>query len=79
MQEAAAEARAYERQVARAAAGKDLAALKAKGMQVNEVAPAEIARMRDALKPVSEKFAASYDPAFVRDFNAEMDRIRKQK
>jgi len=35
--------------------------------------------MRDALKPVSDKFAASYDPAFMRDFNAEMDRIRRQK
>jgi hypothetical protein len=48
-------------------------------MQVNELAPAELARMRDMLKPVSEKFAASYDPGFVRDFNAEMERIRRLK
>ena len=79
MQDAAIEARTYERQVARAAAGKDLETLKARGMQVNELAPGEIARMRDILKPVSEKFASSYDPAFVRDFNAEMERIRRQK
>ncbi|HUL91610.1 MAG TPA: TRAP transporter substrate-binding protein [Burkholderiales bacterium] len=79
MQEAAVEARVYERQVARAAASKDLEALKAKGMQVNELAPAEIARMRALLKPVSDKFGASYDPAFMRDFNAEMDRIRRMK
>lgn len=79
MQEAAVEARTYERQVARAAANKDLEELKAKGMQVNELAPAEVARMRELLKPVAEKFAASYDPAFMRDFNAEMDRIRKMK
>jgi len=79
VQDAAVEARAYERQVARAAAGRDLAALKEKGMQVNELAPAEASRMRDLLKPVSEKFAASYDPGFVRDFNAEMERIRRQK
>jgi tripartite ATP-independent transporter DctP family solute receptor len=78
MQEAATEARTYERQVARTAADKDLAALKAKGMEVNELSPAEIARMRELLKPVSEKFAATYDPAFMRDFDAEMDRIRKQ-
>jgi tripartite ATP-independent transporter DctP family solute receptor len=78
MQEAAVEARTYERQVARAAANRDLAELKAKGMQVNEVAPAELARMRDILKPVSEKFASTYDPAFMRDFNAELERIRKQ-
>jgi len=79
MQDAAIAARTYERQVARAAAGKDLETLKARGMQVNELAPGEIARMRDILKPVSEKFASSYDPAFVRDFNAEMERIRRQK
>ena len=77
MQEAAVEARTYERQVARAAADRDLAELKAKGMQVNELAPAELDRMRGILKPVSDKFAATYDPAFMRDFNAEMERIRK--
>jgi tripartite ATP-independent transporter DctP family solute receptor len=77
MQDAAAEARSYERQVARAAADRDLAALKAKGMEVNELSPAEVARMRELLKPVSEKFAATYDPAFMRDFNAEMARVRK--
>jgi TRAP-type transport system periplasmic protein len=79
MQEAAVEARAYERQVARAAASRDLEALKAKGMQVNELSPVELDRMRTLLKPVSDKFAASYDPGFVRDFNAEMDRIRRTK
>jgi tripartite ATP-independent transporter DctP family solute receptor len=78
LQDAAIEARTFERQVSRTESAKALAELKAKGMAVNEVAPAELARMREALKPVSEKFAASYDPAFMRDFNAEMDRIRKQ-
>ena len=77
MLDAAAEARSYERQVARAAADRDLAALKAKGMEVNELSPAEVARMRELLKPVSEKFAATYDPLFMRDFNAEMARVRK--
>ena len=79
LQDAAIEARTYERQVSRAAAGKSLAELKAKGMIVNDLAPAELARMREQLKPVSEKFAASYDPAFMRDFNAEMERIRAKK
>jgi tripartite ATP-independent transporter DctP family solute receptor len=77
VQDAAVEARTYERQVARAASDKDLAALKAKGMEVNELAPAEVARMRELLKPVQDKFGASYDPAFMRDFNAEMERVRK--
>ena len=49
------------------------------GMAVNDLPPAELARMREQLKPVAEKFAASYDQAFMRDFYAEMDRIRGKK
>ena len=79
LQEAAIEARTYQRQVSRADSGKALAALKAKGMQINELSPAELTRMRAQLKPVADKYAASYDQAFMRDFNAEMDRIRKLK
>lgn len=79
LQESAIEARDYERKVSRAASGKALAELKAKGMQVNEVSPAELARMRAQLKPVADKYAASYDQAFMRDFNAEMERIRGKK
>jgi tripartite ATP-independent transporter DctP family solute receptor len=78
LQSAAIEARTFERDLSRSESAKALAELKAKGMAVNEVAPAEIARMRQMLKPVSEEFAASYDPAFMRDFNAEMDRVRKK-
>jgi hypothetical protein len=47
-------------------------------MQVNELSPAEVGRMRTQFKPVADKFAACYDPAFMRDFNAEMDLIRKK-
>jgi tripartite ATP-independent transporter DctP family solute receptor len=79
LQDAAVEARTYERQVSRAAAIRSLGELKAKGMAVNDLTPAELARMRQQLKPVAEKFAASYDPAFMRDFNAEMQRIRSKK
>lgn len=79
LQDSAVEARTYERQVSRAAAIRSLAELKAKGMAVNDLAPAELARMREQLKPVADRFAASYDPAFMRDFNAEMVRIRARK
>ncbi|HSW16551.1 MAG TPA: TRAP transporter substrate-binding protein [Ramlibacter sp.] len=77
MNEAANEARAYQRQASRAAAQKAVAELQAKGMQYNEVAPAEQARMRDIAKPVVEKFVASYDPAVVKLYNDELARIRK--
>jgi len=47
-------------------------------MAVNDLPPAELARMREILKPVSDKYAASYDQAFMRDFNGEMERIRRK-
>jgi tripartite ATP-independent transporter DctP family solute receptor len=77
MQEAANESRTYQRQASRAAAQKAVADLQAKGMQYNDVAPAEQARMRQIAKPVTEKFAASYDPAIVRLYNEELARLAK--
>jgi TRAP-type transport system periplasmic protein len=77
MQEAANEARGYQRTTSRAAAQKSLAELQAKGMQFNDVAPAERARMSAIAKPVTDKFAATYDPAIVKLYNGELARIRK--
>ena len=77
MNDAANEARPYQREASRAAAQKAVAELQAKGMQFNEVSAAEQARMRDIAKPVVEKFAASYDPAIVKLYNAELARVRK--
>jgi tripartite ATP-independent transporter DctP family solute receptor len=76
LQDAARDAGAYERQISRDASGKALTELRGKGMQVNELSAAEVARMRATLMPVADRFAASYDPTFMRDFNAEMVRIR---
>jgi tripartite ATP-independent transporter DctP family solute receptor len=76
MKDAAVEARDYQRQVSRDMAGKALAELKAKGMQVNELAPAEVTRMRTAVKPIHYKFSAEYDPAIVKTFQAEMAKIQ---
>ena len=66
LQDAAIEAQNYQRVVSREAAGKAVAELKAKGMLYNDIAPAEMARMRAEVKPVHDKFAASYEPAVVR-------------
>lgn len=78
LQDSAVEARSYQRTFSRAAALKSLADLKAKGMQFNELAPAEIARMRQLVVPVYDKFTAEYDPALVKTFKAELERIHKQ-
>lgn len=77
LQDAAAEASTYQRKFSRDVAGKAINELKAKGMQVNEVSGAELARMRAAVKPVYDKFSASYDPAVVSTFHHEMERMQK--
>ena len=77
MNEAADETRSYQRQVSRAAAQKAVGELQAKGMQYNQISPAEQKRMVQIAKPVTEKFAASYDPAIVKLYNAELARISK--
>ena len=77
MQEAANEARAYQREVSRKAAQSAVADLQAKGMQYNDVSPAERARMSQVAKTVTDKLAASYDPAIVKLYNDELARARK--
>jgi len=77
MNEAADEARVYQRQVSRAAAQKAVGELRAKGIQYNDVTPAERARMQQVVKPVTDHFMASYDPATVKLYNDEIRRLRK--
>lgn len=77
LQEAAIEAQNYQRVVSREAAGKALVELRSKGMVYNDIAPAELARMRETVRPVQDKFAASYDPAVVTLFKSEMERVSK--
>jgi tripartite ATP-independent transporter DctP family solute receptor len=78
VQQAALEARDYQRQISRAAATKAVADLRAKGMQINELPAAEVGRMREMVKPIHDKFMAEYDPALVKTFRAELERIQKQ-
>src|SRR6187399_3102739 len=77
LQDAAIEAQNYQRVVSREIAAKAVGELKAKGMLHNEIAPAEMARMRAEVKPVHDKFAASYDPAVVTLFKSELERVSK--
>ena len=77
LQEAAIEAQNFQRIASREVAGKAIAELRAKGMVYNEIAPAELARMRAEVRPVYDKFAASYDPAVVTLFRSELERVSK--
>jgi len=54
-----------------------LAELKSKGMSYNDIAPAELARMRAAVKPIYDKFTASYQPDVVKLFKTELERVSK--
>jgi TRAP-type C4-dicarboxylate transport system substrate-binding protein len=75
LQEAAIESRDYQRKVSREQASKAVAELRSKGMEVNELAAAELGRMREKTKPIAQRFSAEYDPAIVRVFNAELEKI----
>jgi tripartite ATP-independent transporter DctP family solute receptor len=77
MREAAAESLPYQRQMGADQARSAIADLKAAGMQVNEVAPAEMERMRAATKPVADKFLPQYDPEVVRVYQAEVAKINR--
>ncbi|HET9978042.1 MAG TPA: TRAP transporter substrate-binding protein DctP, partial [Burkholderiaceae bacterium] len=77
LQDAAVEAQNYQRLASRDVSGKAVAELKAKGMVHNEIAAAEQARMRAEVKPVHDKFSAAYDPAVVKLFKSELERVSK--
>ncbi|WP_334157085.1 TRAP transporter substrate-binding protein [Oryzomicrobium sp.] len=78
LRDAAVEARAFQRQVARDAARSAQEDMAHKGMTVNVVAPAEIARMRAQVRPVWDKFAKEAGPDLVKDVIAEIDKQRRK-
>lgn len=77
MTDAANESRGYQRTVSRAAAQKAVGELQAKGMQYNEVSPAQQARMGEIARQATEKFSASYDPAIVKLYTEALAKGRK--
>ena len=77
LQDAATEAQSYQRVVSREVSSKAVAELKAKGMTFNEISASEQARMRSEVKAVHEKFAGAYDPAVVKLFRSELERVSK--
>lgn len=77
LQEAAIESAKYEREQSRAQAASILEELKKNGMQVTELAPAEVAKLREKMKPVIAKHSASVGEATVSAVMAELDKARK--
>jgi tripartite ATP-independent transporter DctP family solute receptor len=77
LKKAAIASRDFERKDSREASAKAMGALKQKGMQINTMSDAELARMRATTKPAVDKFAADGHAQVVKDLDAELAKIRK--
>lgn len=72
------ETRDEQRRINRAQNTSSLAALKAKGMQINEVPASELNRMREKMQPLYDKAAQTVGTDMMEVVNSELKRIRTQ-
>lgn len=75
-EDAALVARDAQRKAARGMTDVSRKNLTEHGMLLNELSPQEINRMREVIKPVTEKYAANLDPELIKEFNAELERTK---
>ena len=73
---AAVAARDFERRDSRAEAGQALAQLQAQGMVINTPSTAELERLRAAVAPVVEAWAAQASPGLVAELRQAIDAAR---
>ena len=71
------EAKVFQRKVSRESEAQGIADLKAAGMELTELAPEEVAKLRETVKPVIAKFTAAIDPAIVKEFMDAVEAARK--
>ena len=79
LQDAANEAKPYDRETSRSIDAKAVEALKGEGMTITDISPEERARMRDKLRPVVEKHQQTINTALVAELNAELQKARAAK
>lgn len=79
LREAAQETAIYQRKVAREEAAKALAELKKRGMTVYELAPEEVAKMRERAKPVIAKYTQELGEPLVREVYSAVEKARSSK
>ena len=77
LQDAAVESAKFQREQSRSAAAGILDELKKNGMQVTELPPAEVAKLREKMKPVIAKHTASVGEATVNAIMAELEKARR--
>jgi len=75
--DAATEATQTQRTSARASVAANLDLLKKNGMQVTEFPPAEVAKLRDKMKPVIAKFSANVGEETVNEVMSELAKLRR--
>jgi len=79
IQEASDESRAPQRKYSRDMMQSSRDVVTKHGMVLNEIAPQEIARIRERVKPVIDKYSAQLDPQLVSEFKAELERTKNLK
>ncbi len=78
LQQAAVEARDFERKISRERNAQALERLR-KTMRVTELSAAEDARMREAVQPVIEKYTGIVGASFTSEFMAELAKVRSKR
>lgn len=73
------EARDWQRALSRRMTAELTDKLKKEGMTVTPLAPAEVQKMRDRLKPVTDRYTAEIGPELVAQAQQELARIRSGK
>lgn len=71
------EATKYQREQSRAAVAANIELLKKNGMTVTQFPPAEVAKLREKMKPVIAKYTASVGEATVNEVMVELAKMRK--
>jgi TRAP-type transport system periplasmic protein len=79
LQDAANEAREYQRKVSREQDPEAIETLKKSGMQVNEISASELTRMQEKTKPVVDKYTKEVGEALVKELYAEIEKARARK
>jgi TRAP-type transport system periplasmic protein len=76
IEDAAQEAKVFQRAFSREQETKALDAVKAAGMQVVELSAAEIGRIRDKVQPVVKKFSEGVNESIVKELYGEIEKAR---
>jgi TRAP-type transport system periplasmic protein len=74
--QAAQEAAKFQRAQARAAVATAQDTLKKNGMQISTFSPAELAKLRDKLRPVTAKYGVTVGQELVKELQSDLDKFR---